>query len=256
MDRPMAGAQTGLKPNDICIEIKDVHKRYGKLDVLTGVDLSLRRGQVTVVCGRSGSGKSTLLRCINGLESFHQGQILVDAVSVSDPRTDLSALRAKLGMVFQHFYLYPHMSVLANITLAPRIVGHEKRAQAEERARALLKRVGLPTKAASYPGELSGGEQQRVAIARAMAMEPAAILFDEPTSALDPQMTKDVLDVIAALAKSGMTMVIVTHEMGFARKVADEIVFMEHGKVLHHSKPEDFFENATHPSIKLFLRDV
>jgi ABC-type polar amino acid transport system ATPase subunit len=245
-----------LKLPDVIIEVRDVHKSYGKLDVLSGIDLSVRRGQVTVICGRSGSGKSTLLRCINGIETFHRGEIRVDGVSVLDRHTDLSALRAKLGMVFQHFHLYPHMRVLDNITLAPRIVRHEKRAQAEERGRAVLGRVGLPTKAARYPGELSGGEQQRVAIARAMAMEPAAILFDEPTSALDPQMTKDVLDVIAGLAKSGMTMVIVTHEMRFARKIADEIVFMEQGRVLSHTATEDFFENATHPSIKLFLRDV
>jgi len=245
-----------LSQPDVIIEARDVHKSYGKLEVLIGVDLSVRRGQVTVVCGRSGSGKSTLLRCINGIEPFQRGEIRVDGVSVQDPRTDLSALRAKLGMVFQHFYLYPHMSVLKNITLAPRIVHREKPAQAEKRALALLERVGLPTKAARFPGELSGGEQQRVAIARAMAMEPTAILFDEPTSALDPEMTKDVLDVIAGLARSGMTMVIVTHEMRFARKVADEIVFMEQGKVLSHMKTEEFFEHATHPSIKLFLRDV
>lgn len=245
-----------MNASDTAIEVRDVHKRYGKLEVLSGVNLSLNRGQVTVVCGRSGSGKSTLLRCINGLESFHQGEILVDGISVLDPRTDLSALRTKVGMVFQHFHLYPHMSVLNNITLAPRIVRKETRAQAEGRARKLLERVGLPTKEGSYPGELSGGEQQRVAIARAMAMEPVAILFDEPTSALDPQMTKDVLDVVGILARSGMTMVVVTHEMGFARKVADEIIFMEHGKVLTQSKTENFFENATHDSIKLFLRDV
>jgi ABC-type polar amino acid transport system ATPase subunit len=245
-----------MNQRDVIIEVKDVHKRYSRLDVLAGVNLHLHRGQVTVVCGRSGSGKSTLLRCINGLENFHQGEILVDGISVLDPGTDLSALRTKIGMVFQHFHLYPHMNVMGNITLAPRIVRNEPRARAEEQARILLKRVGLPTKATSYPGELSGGEQQRVAIARAMAMEPAVILFDEPTSALDPQMTKDVLDVIAALARGGMTMVIVTHEMGFARKVADEIIFMEHGKVLCQSKTEDFFENPPHDSIKLFLRDV
>ena len=221
-----------MRQRDAIIEVKDVHKRYGKQSVLAGVNLSLDRGQVTVVCGRSGSGKSTLLRCINGLERFHQGEILVDGISVQDPRTDLSALRTKIGMVFQHFHLYPHMSVLRNITLAPRIVRHGDTRAGGRRAHTLLERVGLPTKAASYPGELSGGEQQRVAIARAMAMEPVAILFDEPTSALDPQMTKDVLDVIGTLARSGMTMVIVTHEMGFARKVAGEIIFMEHGKVI------------------------
>jgi len=245
-----------MNQRDAIITVKDVHKRYGKQNVLAGVNLTLYRGQVTVLCGRSGSGKSTLLRCINGLESFHQGEILVDGISVLDRRTDLSALRTKIGMVFQHFHLYPHMSVLSNITLAPRIVRHETRVRAEERAHSLLERVGLPTKATSYPGQLSGGEQQRVAIARAMAMEPAAILFDEPTSALDPQMTKDVLDVIATLARSGMTMVIVTHEMGFARKVAEEIIFMEHGKVICQSKTDDFFGNITHPSIEVFLRDV
>ncbi|MGI8527753.1 MAG: amino acid ABC transporter ATP-binding protein, partial [Pseudolabrys sp.] len=167
---------------DAIIEVKDVHKRYGKIGVLAGVNLNLCRGQVTVVCGRSGSGKSTLLRCINGLESFHQGEIRVDGISVLDPRTDLNALRTKIGMVFQHFYLYPHMNVLSNITLAPRVVRNEPRAKAEERARALRVQVGLPTKATSYPGELSGGEQHRVAITRAMAMGPEAILFDEPTS--------------------------------------------------------------------------
>jgi ABC-type polar amino acid transport system ATPase subunit len=241
---------------DAFIEIRGVHKRYGTLEVLSGVDLRLRRGQVTVVCGRSGSGKSTLLRCVNGLETFHRGEIVVDGVSVRDPATDLSRLRAKLGMVFQHFHLYPHRTVLDNITLAPRIVRGEGRARAEDRARALLERVGLPDKARRYPAELSGGEQQRVAIARALAMEPAAILFDEPTSALDPQMTRDVLAVIGGLAKSGMTMVIVTHEMRFARRVADAIAFMEEGRVLSHSEPEDFFEHATHPSIVQFLRDL
>jgi glutamate/aspartate transport system ATP-binding protein len=245
-----------MNPRDPIIEVKDVHKRYGEVAVLTGIDLRLRRSQVTVVCGMSGSGKSTLLRCINGLETFHQGEILVDGISVLDPHTDLPALRAKIGMVFQHFHLYPHMSVLDNITLAPRIVSHETRAKAEARGHELLARVGLPTKAGNYPGELSGGEQQRVAIARALAMNPTAILFDEPTSALDPQMTKDVLDVIAALARSGMTMIVVTHEMGFARKVADDIVFLEHGKVLAHTSTEKFFETAGHPSIVRFLRDV
>jgi glutamate/aspartate transport system ATP-binding protein len=245
-----------MNPSDPIIEVKGVHKRYGEVAVLTGIDLRLRRSQVTVVCGLSGSGKSTLLRCINGLETFHQGEILVDGISVLDPRTDLPALRAKIGMVFQHFHLYPHMSVLDNISLAPRIVRGEARAKAEAIARELLARVGLPTKAGNYPGELSGGEQQRVAIARALAMNPTAILFDEPTSALDPQMTKDVLDVIAGLARSGMTMIVVTHEMGFARKVADDIVFLERGEVLTHASTEQFFETADHPSILRFLRDI
>jgi glutamate/aspartate transport system ATP-binding protein len=243
-----------MNPSDPIIEVKDVHKRYGEVAVLAGVDLRLRRSQVTVVCGLSGSGKSTLLRCINGLETFHQGEILVDGISVLDPRTDLPALRAKIGMVFQHFHLYPHMSVLDNITLAPRIV--RRGAKAEATGRELLARVGLPTKAGNYPGELSGGEQQRVAIARTLAMNPTAILFDEPTSALDPQMTKDVLDVIAGLARSGMTMIVVTHEMGFARKVGDDIVFLEHGKVLAHTSTEESFETADHPSILRFLRDL
>ena len=241
---------------DAMIEVREVRKRYGAQDVLRGATMRAARGGVTVVCGPSGSGKSTLMRCINGLEPFHGGDILVDGVSLRARHVDLVALRSRIGMVFQHFHLYPHMTVLDNITLAPRVVRRQRRADAEARARRLLESVGIPDKARCFPGELSGGEQQRVAIARAMAMDPSAILFDEPTSALDPEMIKEVLDVMGALARSGMTMVVVTHEMGFARRVADEVVFMDQGTVVLQSATEEFFRHTEHQRIGAFLEKV
>ncbi len=238
------------------IEIAGVTKRYGNHEVLRGVDLTVARGTVTVICGPSGSGKSTLLRCINALEPFQGGTVLVDGVSVGSKECDAQALRRRIGMVFQSFNLYPHMTVLDNITLAPRLVLGQSRPQAQARARELLARVGIPEKAADYPGQLSGGQQQRVAIARALALDPAVMLFDEPTSALDPEMIKEVLDVMIELAVSGMTMIVVTHEMGFARRVAHEIVFMDEGRVVSQCGGEAFFNEAPHPRVASFLEKI
>jgi ABC-type polar amino acid transport system ATPase subunit len=209
-----------------------------------------------VVCGPSGSGKSTLLRCINGLEPFQEGEVLVDGVSVSDPSTNLYRLRQKIGMVFQRFELYPHMTALQNITLAPIKVKKRTRAEAQRKAMELLARVGIPEKANSFPANLSGGQQQRVAIARALAMEPEVMMFDEPTSALDPEMIKEVLDVMISLAKGGMTMVVVSHEMGFAREVADEILFMDEGKIIERGTGEEFFKNPKSERTKDFLSKI
>jgi ABC-type polar amino acid transport system ATPase subunit len=223
------------------IAICDLHKSYGATKVLRGCSLSVDRGEVVVVCGPSGSGKSTLIKCINGLEGYQSGSIRVDGVEVGAKGTDLPKLRARVGMVFQNFELYPHMSVLDNIALAQVHVLKRTRTAARERARELLARVGLQDKAGAMPADLSGGQQQRVAIARALALDPQAILFDEPTSALDPEMIHEVLQVMTELAVSGMTMVVVTHEMGFARSVADRIVFMDAGDIVEDAPSEDFF---------------
>ncbi|MGN6571662.1 MAG: amino acid ABC transporter ATP-binding protein [Pseudolabrys sp.] len=223
------------------IAIRDLHKSYGATQVLRGCSLSIGRGEVVVVCGPSGSGKSTLIKCINGLEGYQSGSIRVDGVEVGAKGTDLPKLRARVGMVFQHFELYPHMSVTDNIALAQVHVLKRTRAAAHERARELLVRVGLQDKADAMPADLSGGQQQRVAIARALALDPQAILFDEPTSALDPEMIHEVLQVMTELAASGMTMVVVTHEMGFARSVADRIVFMDAGEIVEDAPSDSFF---------------
>ncbi|MDD2603578.1 MAG: amino acid ABC transporter ATP-binding protein [Desulfobacteraceae bacterium] len=236
------------------IDIAEVSLWYDRAHkALDRVSETIRRGQTVVICGPSGSGKSSLLRCINGLEAFQEGTIRVDGVSVRDARTDIHRLRAEIGMVFQHFELYPHMTVMQNITLAPMRVRKKARAEAEQKAMALLERVGIPEKAARYPEELSGGQKQRVAIARALAMEPKIMLFDEPTSALDPEMIKEVLDVMTGLAQEGMTMVVVTHEMGFARTVADRIVFMSEGRVVETGTGRDFFERPQHERTRQFL---
>jgi glutamate/aspartate transport system ATP-binding protein len=238
------------------IEIKDMSKWYGDFQVLSRISEVIHRGQTVVVCGPSGSGKSTLLRCINGLEPFQEGEVLVDGVSVSDPSTNLYQLRQKIGMVFQRFELYPHMTALQNITLAPIKVKKKTREEAERKATELLVRVGIPDKANSFPANLSGGQQQRVAIARALAMEPEVMMFDEPTSALDPEMIKEVLDVMIDLAKGGMTMVVVSHEMGFAREVADEIIFMDEGKIIERGTGEEFFKNPKSERTKDFLSKI
>jgi ABC-type polar amino acid transport system ATPase subunit len=238
------------------IEIKNVSKWYGGFQVLNGINETIDRGQTVVICGPSGSGKSTLLRCINGLEPYQKGEITVEGISLSDPKTNLYKVRRKIGMVFQKFELYPHMTVLHNITLAPMKVLKKSKKEAEKRAIALLERVGIPEKAMEYPANLSGGQQQRVAIARSLAMDPGYMLFDEPTSALDPEMIKEVLDVMIDLAKEGMTMIVVTHEMGFAREVADEIIFIDEGKIVERGTDESFFANPKSERTKAFLSQI
>ncbi len=238
------------------IEFRQVNKFFGKLHVLNDIDLSIEKGEVVVVCGPSGSGKSTLIRCINRLEAINSGDIVVDGMSLTDSRTDLRALRTEVGMVFQSFNLYPHMTAIKNITLAPMKV----RGLSEEKARAvamdLLNKVGIPEKADAYPAQLSGGQQQRIAIARALAMQPKVMLFDEPTSALDPEMINEVLDVMTALAREGMTMIVVTHEMGFARRVSHRVVFMDQGQVLELAPPQVFFTQPKHERLKSFLGKI
>jgi glutamate/aspartate transport system ATP-binding protein len=238
------------------IEIVGVSKWFGKFKVLDQVNEVIHRNQVVVVCGPSGSGKSTLLKCLNGLEEFQEGDVIIDGVSLKNPATDLIKLRQKIGMVFQRFELYPHMTALENITLAPIKVKKLARREAEKKAMALLERVGITEQANKYPGNLSGGQQQRVAIARALAMEPEIMLFDEPTSALDPEMIKEVLDVMIDLAKSGMTMMVVTHEMGFAKEVADEIIFMDQGRIIERGTDKTFFENPKTERAKDFLKKI
>ncbi|MBX6319440.1 amino acid ABC transporter ATP-binding protein [Pigmentiphaga sp.] len=224
------------------IEIKHVSKWYGSFQVLTDCTTSIGAGEVVVVCGPSGSGKSTLIKTVNALEPFQQGEIIVNGISVGDPKTDLPKLRAKVGMVFQHFELFPHLSVLDNLTLAQTKVLGRGKDEAADRALKLLDRVGLKAHQSKYPGQLSGGQQQRVAIARALSMDPIAMLFDEPTSALDPEMVNEVLDVMVDLAKEGMTMMVVTHEMGFARKVADRVIFMDGGRIVEDTGKDEFFD--------------
>jgi glutamate/aspartate transport system ATP-binding protein len=238
------------------IEIRNVSKWYGTFQVLKDCTTRVNKGEVVVVCGPSGSGKSTLIKCVNGLEPFQTGDVLVDGVSVGDPRTDLPKLRARIGMVFQNFELFPHMTVLDNINLAQvRVLGRDK-AAATERAHALLKRVGLEAQAAKHPGQLSGGQQQRVAIARALAMDPIAMLFDEPTSALDPEMINEVLDVMVSLAREGMTMMVVTHEMGFARQVANRVIFMDEGRIVEDTATHAFFTAARSERAQQFLSKI
>lgn len=225
------------------IEFKGVNKWFGKLHVLNQIDLKVQKGEVLVVCGPSGSGKSTLIRCINKLEPIQQGEIIVNGMSVHDSATNLTKLRTEIGFVFQQFYLYPHMTALQNIMLAPVNVKKIAKVEAEKIAREKLDRVGLAQKADAYPAQLSGGQQQRVAIARGLAMSPEIMLFDEPTSALDPEMIGEVLDVMVSLASEGITMCVVTHEMGFAKKVADRVLFMDEGKIIETGKPADFFDH-------------
>jgi ABC-type polar amino acid transport system ATPase subunit len=238
------------------IEIVNLSKWFEKFKVLDHVNEVIERKQVIVICGPSGSGKSTLLKCLNGLEPFQEGDVIIDGRSIKNRNTNLIKLRQKIGMVFQRFELYPHMTALENITLAPLKVKSLGRKEAERKAMALLERVGIPEQAKKYPGNLSGGQQQRVAIARALAMEPEIMLFDEPTSALDPEMIKEVLDVMIALAKSGMTMIVVTHEMGFAKEVADEIIFMDQGRIIERATDKTFFENPKTDRAKDFLNKI
>lgn len=238
------------------IRFENVQKWFGKLHVLVDINLHVRRGEVVVICGPSGSGKSTLIRTINRLERIDSGRLTIDGVDLGDPKVDIIKLRAEIGFVFQHFNLYPHLHVLDNITLAPIKVRGLSHKEAKEQALVLLERVGLLEKREVYPGKLSGGQQQRVAIARALAMKPKIMLFDEPTSALDPEMIGEVLHVMKDLARSGMTMVVVTHEMGFAREVSDRIVFLDQGMILEKSTPEEFFEAPRHERTQQFLREI
>ncbi|HET8597454.1 MAG TPA: amino acid ABC transporter ATP-binding protein [Castellaniella sp.] len=240
------------------IEFKNVSKWYGSFQVLTDCTTSVSKGEVVVICGPSGSGKSTLIKTANALEPFQKGEIFIDGVSVGAAGTNLPKLRSRIGMVFQHFELFPHLSVLRNLTLAQIKVLGRSEAEAKQRARALLERVGLSAHIDKYPGQLSGGQQQRVAIARALAMDPMAMLFDEPTSALDPEMVNEVLDVMVDLAKEGMTMMVVTHEMGFARSVADRVIFMDQGSIIEDCTKDDFFGDpeARSDRAKQFLSKI
>jgi polar amino acid transport system ATP-binding protein len=238
------------------IQFQGVHKWFKTLHVLNNIDLHVKQGEVVVICGPSGSGKSTLIRTINQLEPINEGSLTVDGMDLCCKKTDLNRLRAEVGFVFQQFNLYPHLSVLHNITLAPTKIRNTPKKEAEEQAMVLLERVGLAVKRDAFPTQLSGGQQQRVAIARALAMKPRIMLFDEPTSALDPEMIGEVLAVMQDLAKSGMTMIVVTHEMGFAREVADRVVFMDHGVVLEEATPEEFFLNPQHDRAKQFLKQL
>lgn len=238
------------------IQFTHVHKWFGKLHVLNDINLTVSAGEVAVICGPSGSGKSTLIRCINKLEPIVSGEILVDGIQVHDKRTSLTRLRAEIGFVFQQFNLYPHMTALDNVTLAPMKVRKISRKEAEASGMMLLEKVGIQDKAKAFPAQLSGGQQQRVAIARGLAMRPKIMLFDEPTSALDPEMINEVLDVMRKLAVEGMTMVIVTHEMGFAREVSSHVIFMDQGQIVEVGTPTEFFENPKNDRTRLFLSKI
>ena len=238
------------------IKIENLYKRFGKLEVLNGIDINVEKGEIIAIIGPSGSGKSTFLRCINRLEEPSEGKIFIDGENILSKETNINKIREKVGMVFQHFNLFPHKNVIKNITLAPIKIKNYSLELAEKKADKLLSKVGLLDKKYAFPNQLSGGQKQRIAIARALAMEPEVMLFDEPTSALDPEMIKEVLDVMIELAKEGMTMLIVTHEMGFAKNVATRILFMNDGKILEDEKPEEFFNNPKHSRTKEFLYKV
>ena len=238
------------------IQSIDVKKWYGDFQALKGITMDIGEGEVLVICGPSGSGKSTFIRCINRLEQHQDGQIIVDGIELTNDLKNIEAIRSEVGMVFQSFNLFPHLTVLQNITLAPIWVRKKSKADAEEKAMELLERVGIPEQAEKFPGQLSGGQQQRVAIARALAMEPKIMLFDEPTSALDPEMIKEVLDVMKELAKSGMTMIVVTHEMGFAKEVADRVMLFDEGQLVEENTPDEFFNNPKSDRTKLFLCQI
>jgi general L-amino acid transport system ATP-binding protein len=249
-----------LKPtplqNSVAVEMRDVNKWYGDFHVLKEINLTVSRGERIVICGPSGSGKSTMIRCINRLEEHQKGDIVVDGVTLTNDVKKIDEIRRDVGMVFQHFNLFPHLTVLQNCTLAPIWVKKMPKAEAEEIGMHYLKRVKIPEQANKYPGQLSGGQQQRVAIARALCMSPKIMLFDEPTSALDPEMVKEVLDTMVGLAQDGMTMLCVTHEMGFARQVANRVIFMDGGQVVEMNEPNAFFKNPQHERTKLFLSQI
>ncbi|MEI6114073.1 MAG: amino acid ABC transporter ATP-binding protein [Burkholderiales bacterium] len=242
---------------DAIIQMKDVNKWFGKFHVLRNINLDVAQGERIVICGPSGSGKSTLIRCINRLEEHQSGHISVDGIELTNDLRQIEAIRKDVGMVFQHFNLFPHLTVLENLTLGPIWVLKTPRVEAEARAMKYLERVRIPEQALKFPGQLSGGQQQRVAIARSLCMQPKIMLFDEPTSALDPEMVKEVLDVMVGLAKdTGMTMLCVTHEMGFARKVADRVIFMDRGEIIEQNTPDAFFDNPQNERTKLFLSQI
>jgi general L-amino acid transport system ATP-binding protein len=238
------------------IVAEDVKKWFGKFQALKGITTIVRRGEVVVIVGPSGSGKSTFIRCVNRLERHDSGRIVVDGMELTDDVRNIHHVRSEIGMVFQSFNLFPHLTVLQNVTLAPRNVRKWPKAEAEQKGMRLLERVGIPEQARKYPAQLSGGQQQRVAIARALAMEPKIMLFDEPTSALDPEMIKEVLDAMKELARSGMTMVVITHEIGFAREVADRVLFFDEGQLIEEGTPSRFFSDPQHPRSKLFLSQI
>ncbi len=238
------------------IEVKNLKKKFEQLKVLNGITTSVKQGEVVVVIGPSGSGKSTFLRCLNQLEEITEGEVYLDGEKINDPKVDINKVRQKMGMVFQHFNLFPHMTIINNVSYAPVKLGRMTRMEADKKAMELLERVGLLDKAENYPIQLSGGQKQRVAIARALAMDPEVMLFDEPTSALDPEMVGEVLDVMKKLAETGMTMVIVTHEMGFAKEVADRVLFMDEGIIMEEGTPEEIFSHPTSERAKLFLSKV
>ena len=252
----MTAAVAPSPADEIAVELTGVNKWYGKFHVLRDVNLSVRRGEKIVICGPSGSGKSTMIRCINRLEEHQSGRIIVNGVELSNDLKRIDEIRRDVGMVFQSFNLFPHLTILENCVLAPIWVKKMPRKDAEERAMHFLKRVRIPEQAAKYPGQLSGGQQQRVAIARALCMSPKIMLFDEPTSALDPEMVKEVLDTMVSLAAEGMTMLCVTHEMGFARQVADRVIFMDAGEIVEADAPEAFFANPKHERTRAFLGQI
>ena len=252
MTVPSTTAQRDLP----AIEIIAMNKWFGSFHVLKDINLTVSTGERIVICGPSGSGKSTLIRCINRLEEHQEGRIIVDGTELTDDLKKIDEIRREVGMVFQHFNLFPHLTILQNLTLAPIWVRKMPKAEAEEVARHYLERVRIPEQADKYPGQLSGGQQQRVAIARSLCMNPRIMLFDEPTSALDPEMIKEVLDVMVDLAREGMTMLVVTHEMGFAREVADRVIFMDDGQIIEQNEPSEFFANPQHDRTKLFLSQI
>ena len=241
---------------EVAVEMQGVHKWYGQFHVLPDINLNVRSGERIVICGPSGSGKSTMIRCINRLEEHQQGRIIVDGIELTNDLKKIDEIRREVGMVFQHFNLFPHLTILENCTLAPIWVKKMPKKDAEEIAMKYLTRVKIPEQANKYPGQLSGGQQQRVAIARSLCMSPKIMLFDEPTSALDPEMVKEVLDTMTSLAEEGMTMLCVTHEMGFARQVADRVIFMDYGQVVEMNTPDEFFKNPQHERTRLFLSQI
>ena len=262
MSEQLAGESTQPSPvemtvsEEVMIQMVNVHKWYGQFHVLKDINLTVFKGERIVVCGPSGSGKSTMIRCINRLEEHQRGQIIVEGTELTGDLKHIEQIRREVGMVFQHFNLFPHLTVLENLALAPVWVRKMPRRDAEDTAMELLERVKIPEQAKKYPGQLSGGQQQRVAIARSLCMNPKVMLFDEPTSALDPEMIKEVLDVMVELAQEGMTMLCVTHEMGFAKTVANRVIFMDGGEIIEQNEPEEFFDNPQHDRTKLFLSQI